>query len=252
MKRLVLTWARQSVTYRSFARMSWGTVGVINRGGELPLPLRDAHRYRARGCPLSSPSISYHPAARSILLTHGIPRPSYRKKTRVLRSAGNSILSATKLCQFYHPPSSGCWPRERKRGTKESEIELGGFRINRLIKSIRTGIMEESGMEKGGRKEGVVWNGKEIIKWGGDWKKVGGVKVELYSGIIFVDDDSLASGIQKFRWSLIWSDPRRGGRGRLALLTWTSLWNEFPEFLFHDRWYLGGGEFDLNVPPMHR
>lgn len=56
--------------------------------------------------------------------------------------------------------------------------------------------MEESGMEEGGREGVVVWNGKEIIKWGGDWKKVGGVKVELYSGIIFVDD-SLARGGSK-------------------------------------------------------
>lgn len=65
--------------------------------------------------------------------------------------------------------------KEERNEAKESEIELGGFRINRLIKSIRTGIMEESGMEeeREGRKE---WCGtvKKLLNEGAIEKKLAG------------------------------------------------------------------------------
>lgn len=65
--------------------------------------------------------------------------------------------------------------KEERNEAKESEIELGGFRINRLIKSIRTGIMEESGMEGGRRKEGR-WCGtvKKLLNEGAIEKKLAG------------------------------------------------------------------------------
>lgn len=88
--------------------------------------------------------------------------------------------------RYCPPPNSANFIIPRRRGVgrerkeerneaKESEIELGGFRINRLIKSIRTGIMEESGMEeeREGRKE---WCGmvKKLLNEGAIEKKLAG------------------------------------------------------------------------------
>lgn len=128
------------------------------------------------GCPLSSPSISYHPAAK-IYLAHA------RDSTGLLSEESSSASLCREfdtvrhqtLANFIIPRRQGVGRMEGRNETRRNRAWLaGGFHINRLIKSIRTGIMEESGMEEGGRKEWWCGMVKKLLNEGAIEKKLAG------------------------------------------------------------------------------